>query len=104
MNKSLLFGLDYDETYTASPAFFDALVMLCETYGHKVVLVTNREGHGLHGEEVRMAIGEFLPIVFAGSKWKRDAAKEAGYEVDIWIDDTPQMIAPQYIMQPRGSG
>jgi len=49
------------------------------------------------GEEVKTSIGRFVPIIFDGNDWKRDAALKAGYDVDIWIDDSPEIVGKQII-------
>jgi hypothetical protein len=58
------------------------------------VLVTGREDIPGFAEPVRALVGDIMPIVFAGGSWKREAAKAAGWDVDIWIDDNPTYIAP----------
>lgn len=92
--KSLVFGIDYDQTFAADPEMFKAFVGLIKAHGHIPVLVTGREDSHGFGEPVRALVEDLMPIVFAGGSWKRDAAKAAGYEVDIWIDDNPTYIAP----------
>ena len=39
-----------------------------------------------------------MPVVFSGSQWKKEAAKEAGYHISIWIDNSPEYIGKQYIL------
>ena len=63
-----------------------------------MVLVTGRSDDAPWGDEVRETLsrhGVTIPIVFAGGTWKREAAHDAGYPVDIWIDDAPEYVAPQ---------
>ena len=89
----MLISLDYDKTYTADPSFWDSVIRLGEQMGHRFVCVTGRrtppESH-----ERRIP----MPVVCAGSTYKRHAAAKAGYNVDVWIDDMPEMIAPTRIL------
>jgi hypothetical protein len=92
----MTFGIDFDGTYAADPPTFHRLVDMLKRAGHRCVLVTGRPGAGGHGEAVRAIIGDRIPIVFAGpGRWKRHAARDAGFEVDVWIDDDPEHIGPQ---------
>lgn len=94
----MLIALDYDKTFTADPLFWEQVVRLGEARGHSFVCVTGRkEPLASHERPVPM------PIVLAGSKWKRFAAEKAGYKVDVWIDDMPEMIAPTKILDFSGS-
>lgn len=34
-------------------------------------------------------------MIFAASGWKREAARRAGFSVDVWVDDQPEYIAEQ---------
>lgn len=95
-----LFGVDYDGTLSADPALFSQAIALILQRGHGVVVVTGRSDEGRWGEEVRAAVAAVspahqIPIVFAGNRWKRQAAEEAGHAVDIWWDDNPEYVAPQ---------
>lgn len=89
-----LFAIDYDGTWSADPELFETFVALLRTRGHDAILVTGRSDSGRWGAEVRAAVRS-VPIVFAANKWKREAAKAAGYKVDIWIDDFPEYIDKQ---------
>jgi NADPH:quinone reductase-like Zn-dependent oxidoreductase len=104
MDKKMLFGLDYDGTYTGDPDFFDAFIMLCQAYGHDVVIVTSRPEKGDMAGELKEVIDDLVPVVFARERWKKDAALEAGYQVDIWIDDMPESIAKQFLLEPPVGG
>lgn len=94
----MLVAIDYDGTWAAMPDVFRKFVESLRAAGHEAICVTGRIDSGIMGDVVRSSINGLMPIVFAGSKWKVDAAKEAGYNVDIWIDDNPSMIAPQIIV------
>lgn len=94
----MLFGVDYDNTFSADPDGFRLVVNILRSRGHDFVLVTGRSDEGKYGEEIRTAIGDLMPIVFAGGMWKRTAARTAGYNIDVWIDDNPEYIDKQYLL------
>lgn len=99
----MVFGIDFDGTFNADPQLFALLVKTMRARGHSAVIVTGRSDEGRYGTEVRetlehacATVGEEPPpVVFAGAKWKVDAAKEAGYAVDVWMDDHPQFVGRQ---------
>jgi hypothetical protein len=88
----MLFALDFDGTFDRDPALFRMFVGLLREHGHSVVCVTSRF-HGF-SDEVERTVGD-MPIVYAGSNWKRQAARAAGYHVHVWIDDLPEYIDRQ---------
>ncbi len=90
----MLFGIDYDGTFAAAPNVFREFVKILRAAGHDAICVTGRLDSGIMGDVVRSSINGLMPIVFAGSRWKVDAAMDAGYSVDVWIDDNPQFISP----------
>lgn len=92
--SELVFGIDFDGTFAADPLFFKAFVSLLRASGHSCVMVTGREDVPGLAEPVRALVGDLMPIVFAGGTWKKDAAKAAGWIIDIWIDDNPTYIMP----------
>lgn len=101
---SLTIAIDFDKTFTADPVMWRRFVVLALGSGHRVVMVTGRADRVMHsdpsrhwGNEVRAALAEqrltvVLPVLFAGDMPKRLAAEQAGYQVDIWIDDDPENI------------
>ena len=87
--KKLTIALDYDYTYTEMPDLWKQFIGAVEQHGHTVVCVT--------GRTVPPGLGEIqLPVsvnvVCAGELAKDEAASNAGYDVDIWIDDMPETI------------
>lgn len=98
-------AIDFDNTWTANPALWRNFIADAQQiWGYTVVCVTGRSDEGKWGSEVREAIDGLIPIVFAGHQWKRTAALNAGYKVDIWIDDTPEYIAEQQILLASQKG
>lgn len=95
----MIIAIDYDNTYTGDPETFNEVINVFKSAGHTVICVTGRSDDGIMGEPIKQSIGKLIPIIFAGAKWKRDAAEDRGYKVNVWIDDMPTMIAPQVIIK-----
>lgn len=91
----MIFGIDYHGTFARDVVGFRIIVHELVRRGHTCVLVTGIDDGDRYAAEVRRDVADLMPIVFAAGKWKRQAAREAGYEVDVWIDDNPEYIAPQ---------
>jgi hypothetical protein len=96
----MIIAIDYDGTYAADPNVFDEVIKLFLEAGHTVICVTGRD-EGVMGKPVLESIGKLVPVVFAGPEWKREAALKKGYDVNVWIDDVPNMISPQNLLSPR---
>lgn len=90
--SQLVIGLDFDETWTADPVLWQCFINLAIARNHTVVIVTGRKGLEGDVEEISQATKNKIPVVFAGSTPKRQAAEKQGFLVDIWIDDMPDMI------------
>lgn len=93
---SLTFSLDYDATFTADPNLWRQFISDAQRRGHKVVCVTGRSTPPDFSRDPRLP--DSVPIVCAGSDFKRDAAARAGHHINIWIDDMPGMIEPCRIL------
>jgi hypothetical protein len=88
----MLFALDFDGTFDQDPELFRQFVRLLRQRGHSAVCVTSRfEGFG---DEVERAVGD-IPVVYAGTRWKRQAARAAGYYVNVWVEDCPEYVDRQ---------
>lgn len=91
----MLIAIDFDGTFAADPRLFHEFARLARSFGHRVVVVSGRSDEPPWGDELREVVGDGIPVVLAGSIWKRAAAEAAGYRVDIWIDDNPEYVGPQ---------
>lgn len=88
----MLISIDYDGTYTRNPALWNAIIELFQSAGNQVICITNRTEHSSQATEVLESIGKIVSqVIFAGTLYKREAAKRAGYKVDVFIDDVPEM-------------
>lgn len=92
----MIIAIDFDNTFFADPEGWTQVIKLMENRGHKFVCVTGRSKE--FGKQVIENINGLIPIVFAGTEWKRQAAEKSGWKVDIWIDDTPESVAKQNIL------
>lgn len=93
----MIIAIDYDWTYTADPELFNKIIGLFQDKGHTVICVTGRQGGTVMAQPVLDSIGKIIGehrCIFAGTEWKAVAAKNRGYNVNIWIDDMPGMISP----------
>lgn len=88
MKRSLLISIDYDDTYTADPEFWDAVIAKGRECGHRFICVTCRRDTEENREEVQA--GDLL-VVFSNLGPKEKAVNEWA-KPDIWIDDNPRTI------------
>lgn len=87
----MLLALDYDETYTRDPIFWDQVIKLATQRGHSIICATMRyEREG--ADVVRDLAHQVEAIVFTGRKAKFGAVYDAGYMPSVWIDDSPNWI------------
>lgn len=86
-------AFDYDDTITADIYEVTRFMANLDAKGHTVIIVTQRCAK--YEAELREALRGYLwelPIVWAAGKGKREAAEEAGYSVDVWMDDYPEAV------------
>lgn len=87
----MLLALDYDETYTRDPLFWDGMIANAIARGHSVICATMRYEH--EGDDVRRDLADKVEaIIFTGRKAKHGAVYAAGYMPSVWIDDSPHWI------------
>ena len=87
----MLLALDFDETYTRDPEFWDMVISAANYRGHSVICATMRYEH--EGEEVINALQHKVEkIIFTGRKAKFKFVTEAGYYPSVWIDDQPNWL------------
>lgn len=90
----MIISIDFDQTWTQDPEAWRMFARLLAGRGHTVIVTTNRYDLPLVSHEVYAAVGTraVRDIIFAGPKPKRQAARERGYHVDVWVDDMPEMV------------
>ena len=87
----MLIALDYDETYTLDPEFWDAMISKAFSKGHSVICATMR--YESKGADVVLALGNKVEkIIFTGRKAKHKFVQEARYYPSVWIDDSPHWL------------
>jgi len=93
--RSLLISIDYDQTFSAAPGLWRSFIADASNRGNRVVCITRRQDTEENREELRLAFAgvDLAKLLLCGpDKQKRQAAAEAGLEVDVWIDDSPEVI------------
>jgi acid phosphatase class B len=86
-------ALDYDDTYTRDPIFWDLMIDLAQSRGHKVYCITARSER--HTDEVYDDLEKRLghdAILFTAGNAKKSYAYSKDINIDVWIDDNPNMI------------
>jgi hypothetical protein len=89
-------ALDFDDTYTVDPVFWDEFITLAQDHGNEVRIVTFRKS------TMRDAALDWLerkiPVIYTEYIQKRAFCKHIGWEPDIWIDDSPEFIVDRVVM------
>jgi hypothetical protein len=93
--RRLVIAIDYDDTYTADPVLWAAVVAVLAS-SHEVICVTARRCTAENRNELRRNLPpQIETIILAYDMPKRMAATRAGFAVDIWIDDRPHAIGEE---------
>lgn len=82
-------SLDYDDTITADVEFWLAFIQLARKYQHEVFCITGRSDTESNREEMKFLE---IPKIYCDHGNKRTVSKNRGIEIDVWIDDIPEMI------------
>jgi len=89
--KGLVIALDYHNTYSADPKFWDTFIYMCWMRKIDVYCVTHHTGKK-QNDKLLDSIGKILDkdhIIFTMGKAKEDYCKSIGLDIDIWIDNNP---------------
>ena len=84
-------SLDYDNTYTRDPKFWNDFITIAKMNGHNVYCVTMRyleEGHDVVNDLKDRVDGIYFTSRMAKEKFMYDA----GISIDVWIDDMPFFV------------
>ena len=84
-------AIDYDNTFTADPTLFRLFITIAEYAGHACLIVTHR--NSTHVKKIMGDMGPGVHIIFASGISKVRATEDAGWPIDIWIDDNPEGIS-----------
>lgn len=82
-------SFDIDGCWSLHPSLFYAVACAFQAAQWRVVIITGSEQP--HDKLERMFLLDF-PIIVSGPLFKEQAARNAGYSVDVWVDDMPGMI------------
>jgi hypothetical protein len=89
----VIFSLDYDDTYTKDPEFWNSFIALAAVANHEVYCVTFRFPHEL--AQLYQTIGKVIGderVIATSHRSKRVHMERLNIEVDVWIDDLPELI------------
>lgn len=93
-------ALDYDGTYTADPAMWEAFINVARMSGHEVRIVTARDVK-LDANADLDRLSKEVGVIFTSGIAKRFVCEHfIGWVPDIWIDDNPASVANNSVMTP----
>lgn len=81
-------SLDYDDTYTLDPEFWNWFIGDVRDRGHEIMVVTYRDDEWPIEHDLHAAI----PVYYTGGYAKRAFMADLGIGIDVWIDDWPEGI------------
>lgn len=98
--ESMKIAIDYDDTFTAAPEFWQEFITKAESCGHHCYIVTCRPDNQENRDDI---IGDCdgvshntgLPKhrhYFTSLAPKRWYMEGRGIQIDIWIDDMPESV------------
>jgi HK97 family phage portal protein len=94
-SRAMTISIDFDRTFAADPQLWGEFARKSVAEGNTVVMISRRPESDR--EEVISSLGDYAEsfsqvLLVGGNTLKADAAKAAGIEVDVWVDDSPQFI------------
>lgn len=96
-NGSLTVAFDIDNTWTLAPTLFRRVAHIFDQAGWKVIIVTAADQP--EPKLIMLGIYGQYPVIVSRWRLKEQAAREAGHNVNVWIDDMPGMIQDCRILQ-----
>lgn len=105
-SRAMTISIDFDRTFAADPALWGEFARKAVADGNRVVMVSRRPE--ADRQEVTQTLGDYAEsfsdvLLVGGDTLKDDAAKAAGIEVDVWVDDSPQTVKPPMEDKPKRS-
>jgi hypothetical protein len=88
IERKMHLALDYDDTYTLDPEFWDDFIALARRKGHRVYCVTCR----VETPETAEIIDIPVPVYYTSMGAKKAHMEARGIHIDVWIDDYPQCV------------
>lgn len=87
-------ALDFDDTYTRDPIFWDVFIATAKLYGHDIRIVTFRKSTMRDDALDKINI----PVIYTEYTQKRAFTNKMGWIVDVWIDDSPEFIVNPVVL------
>ena len=86
-------ALDYDNTYTRDPIFWNLVIDHAQNRGHKVYCITSRSPKDSAEvyDDLAKLIGKDA-CMFTNMSAKKTFAFKNNVSIDVWIDDSPFFI------------
>jgi len=95
-SRAMTISVDFDRTFAADPALWGEFARQSAAAGNRVVMVSRRPDTPENQAEIAETLGDyreaFDAVLLVGERLKDEAAREAGVEVDVWVDDSPQFV------------
>lgn len=95
-SRAMTVSIDFDRTFAAEPELWGEFAEDAVESGNTVVMVSRRPDTPENQQAIRDALGKwagyFSQVLLVGEQMKDEAAKAAGVEVDVWVDDSPQFV------------
>jgi hypothetical protein len=86
-------ALDYDGTFTEDRGFWTEFISRAQDRGHTIHIVTFRtKGIDDIPEEQELKSWMDVETVYTDRNAKRRFCDEQGLQIDVWIDDQPELI------------
>ena len=86
-------ALDFDDTYTRDPQLWDLFISQAKDRQHDIRIVTFRKRSMT--DPALDWLSQILPVIFTEYQQKRAFTNRIGWNVDVWIDDSPEFIISQ---------
>ena len=96
-SRAMTISIDFDRTFAADPALWGEFARKAVADGNTVVMVSRRPETADDRQTVTNTLGDYADafsqvLLVGGDTLKDDAAKAAGINVDVWVDDAPQTV------------
>lgn len=93
-------ALDFDDTYTRDPEFWEMFIDNAKARNHDVRIVTFRKTSMT--DPALDYLSQRIPVIYTEFTQKRKFTNKMGWIVDVWIDDSPEFIVnPVVLLEPQ---
>ena len=107
-SRAMTLSIDFDRTFAADPKLWGEFARKAVADGNTVVMVSRRPDTPENQQEVGETLGDyreaFAQVLLVGDRLKDEAAREAGVEVDVWVDDSPQFVRSEPLAEKPKRG